>query len=229
MIARLLLSVLLLSAPAAPPSPGAATFKPPKDRKIVVAVVLTEGATVIDFAGPWEVFEDVHVPERGQTMDEKMPFELFTVGSSREPIHTSGGMTVVPQFTFATAPVPDVIVVGAQKGAPELSPWLRRMRGKSRVIMSVCTGAFRLAEAGLLDGKRATTHHDFYESFAVRNPKVTVVRSKRYVQADEVVFTGGGLSSGIDLALHVVELYFGREAAERTARYMEYQGTGWKE
>jgi transcriptional regulator GlxA family with amidase domain len=102
------------------------------------------------------------------------------------------------------------------------------MRGKSRIVMSVCTGAFKLGEAGLLDGKKATTHHDFYDAFAKRNPKVQLLRSKRYVQADEVVFTAGGLSSGIDLALHIVELYFGREAAERTARYMEYQGTGWK-
>jgi transcriptional regulator GlxA family with amidase domain len=228
MIARLVLSFLMLGVTAAPPAPKSTAFTPPTGRKILVAVVLTEGATVIDFAGPWEVFDDVHVPERGATMDEMMPFELFTVGASTEPIHTSGGMTIVPRYTFANAPVPDVIVVGAQRGSPELSPWLRKMRGESRVIMSVCTGAFRLAEAGLLDGKRATTHHDFYDSFAARNPKVTVVRAKRYVQADDVVFTGGGLSSGIDLALHIVELYFGRETAQRTADYMEYQGSGWK-
>ena len=157
-----------------------------------------------------------------------MPFELFTVGASKDPIETSGGMTVVPQYTFADAPVPDIVVVGAQRGAPALSDWLRQMRGKARIVMSVCTGAFKLAEAGLLDGKPATTHHDFYEPFSERYPKVKLVRSKRYVQADDVVYTGGGLSSGIDLALHVVELYFGREAAERTARYMEYESDGWK-
>jgi transcriptional regulator GlxA family with amidase domain len=229
MIARFLLLALLAGTPAVRAAAPHGAIEPPTDRKILVAVVLTEGATVIDFAGPWEVFQDVHVPERGKTMNEQMPFELFTVGASKEPIHTSGGMTIVPQYTFADAPVPDVVVVGAQRGASELSPWLRQMRGKSRVVMSVCTGAFKLAEAGLLDGKQATTHHDFYEPFAERYPKVKLVRSKRYVQADDVVFTGGGLSSGIDLALHVVELYFGRETAERTARYMEYQGTGWKQ
>jgi transcriptional regulator GlxA family with amidase domain len=227
MTARLLFLALLLSVQAVQ---AAATpvLKAPADRHIRVAVVLTEGSTMIDFAGPWEVFQDVHVPERGKTMDEQMPFELFTVGVSREPIETSGGMKVVPQYTFADAPVPDVVVVGAQRGAPALSDWLRQMRGKARIVMSVCTGAFKLAEAGLLDGKPATTHHDFYEPFAERYPKVKLVRSKRYVQADDVVYTGGGLSSGIDLALHVVELYFGREAAERTARYMEYEGNGWK-
>lgn len=228
-IARLFLLALLFSASVTQASPGSGTLKAPKDRNLRVAVVMTEGATMIDFAGPWEVFQDVHVEERGSTMDKQMPFDLFTVGASKAPIRTSGGMTVTPQYTFANAPVPDVIVVGAQRGAPELSDWLRRMRGKSQVIMSVCTGAFKLAEAGLLDGKQATTHHDFYDSFASRYPKVKLVRSKRYVQADDVVFTGGGLSSGIDLALHVVDLYFGREVAERTARYMEYQSDGWKE
>ena len=220
MIARLFLIALLSTASAA--QPAATVLQPPADRSILVAVVLTEGATVIDFAGPWEVFQDVHTPQH------RPAFELITVGASKEPIPTSGGLTVVPQYTFADAPVPDVVVVGAQRGAPELSPWLRKMRGKSRIVMSVCTGAFKLAEAGLLDGKQATTHHDFYDSFASRYPKVTLVRSKRYVQADDVVFTGGGLSSGIDLALHIVELYFGRETAERTAKYMEYQGTGWR-
>lgn len=229
MLAKFLTLGVLLGASVVRPATAAATLKPPADRHILVAVVLTEGATMIDFAGPWEVFQDVHVPERGKTMEEQMPFDLFTVGTSKTPIHTSGGMTVVPQHTFADAPVPDVIVIGAQRGGPELTDWLRQMRGKSQVIMSVCTGAFHLGKAGLLDGKRATTHHDFYDSFAERNPKVTLVRSKRYVQADDVVFTGGGLSSGIDLALHVVELYFGPAAAERTATYMEYQGSGWKE
>jgi transcriptional regulator GlxA family with amidase domain len=227
MIARLLLLALMLTLSAVQ-SATASVLKAPKDRKILVAVVLTEGATMIDFAGPWEVFQDVHVEERGRTMDQQMPFELFTVGVSKKPIRTSGGMAVVPEHTFADAPVPDVIVIGAQRGAPELYDWLRKVRGKTQLIMSVCTGAFKLAEAGFLDGKQATTHHDFYDDFAKRYPKVTLARSKRFVQADASTYTAGGLSSGIDLALHVVELYFGRETAERTAKYMEYESDGWK-
>ena len=183
---------------------------------------------MIDFAGPWEVFQDVWLPARAGAMEQQMPFELFTVGASRQPIRTSGGMVVVPDHTFADAPVPDVVVVGAQRGAPALAPWLRKVRSQAQVVMSVCTGAFKLAEAGLLDGKRATTHHDFHDRFRRSFPKTTLVAGARFVQSDEVVFTAGGLSSGIDLALHVVELYFGRAAAERTAGYMEYEGTAWK-
>lgn len=94
--------------------------------------------------------------------------------------------------------------------------------------MSVCTGAFLLAEAGILNGKKATTHHEAYESLHRRFPEISVQRGMRYVQSDPVVFTSGGLSSGIDLALHIVELYFGRTVAENTAKHMEYEGKGWR-
>lgn len=219
--AALAVGALIAASPA-----GA--LEAPKDRHLRVAFVLTEGATMIDFAGPWEVFQDVHVPDRGATMEEQMPFELFSVGASKEPVRISGGLTIVPDYTFADAPAADVVVVGAQRGAPELADWLKHRRTESTVVMSVCTGAFHLAQAGLFDGKTATTHHDFTDRLAKKFPNVKVVTAKRYVQADPVVFSAGGLSSGIDLALHVVELYFGRETAERTAHYMEYESSGWK-
>jgi len=206
---------------------GATTLTPPQGRDIRVAFVLTQGATMIDFAGPWEVFQDVMTVDRPDSM--VMPFSLFTVGESKAPIQISGGMTVVPQYTFADAPAADVVVVGAQRGGAGLKEFLQARRQSSTVVMSVCTGAFKLADAGLFDGKQATTHHQFTERFASRYPKVKVVKSRRYVQADPVVFSAGGLTSGIDLALHVVELYFGREIAEKTARYMEYESTGWKD
>lgn len=220
-----------LTAPlgAEPAATGSTPLDPPETGELRVAFVMTEGATMIDFAGPWEVFQDVHVPSRGETMDERMPFELYTVGASTEPIRTSGGMQVVPDFSFRDAPEPDVVVVGAQRGdSPEMMAWLRARSEDSDVLMSVCTGAFKLAKAGLLDGKPATTHHRFYDRLESRFPDVEVVRSKRFVQSSPIVWTAGGLTSGIDLALHVVERYFGREAAQWTADYMEYASDGWK-
>lgn len=89
--------------------------------------------------------------------------------------------------------------------------------------MSVCTGAFKLASAGLLDGKKATTHHDYLDAFAKKFPKVQLERSQRFVQSSDVIYTAAGLSSGIDLALHIVEKFYGREVADRTAAYMEYR------
>lgn len=205
-------------------------FTPPKTGKIAVAVVLTDGATVIDFAGPWEVFDEVMVDGRGSSHDDMMPFELYTVGDRKAPVVTSGGMTIVPQFTFDDAPVPRVVVVGAQRGSPKLIAWLQKVAADSRtdVIMSVCTGAFKVARAGLLDGKPATTHHAFYDQFAKEFPRVRLVRGVRFVRSDAHIFTAGGLTSGIDLALHIVELYFGQSVAQKTASYMEHQGTGWR-
>ena len=187
-----------------------------------VAFVLTEGATMIDFAGPWEVFQDV-------TLDTgRSAFELYTVGIDASPIRTSGGMSVTPAYSFATAPTPAIVVVPAQRGGPELREWLRKVHREKALILSVCTGAFQVAGAGLLDGKQATTHHDFYDAFAQRFPAVKLQRGLRFVKSDEYLYTAGGLSSGIDLALHIVERLHGREAAQRTADYMEYQGQGWK-
>jgi transcriptional regulator GlxA family with amidase domain len=120
------------------------------------------------------------------------------------------------------------VVVGAQRGAPALTDWLKQAHARNAVVMSVCTGAFKLAATGLLDGKPATTHHDFFDAFARKFPKVELVRSRRYVQSGDRLFTAGGLSSGIDLALHVVALYFGTDTAERTAAYMEYEGDDWR-
>jgi transcriptional regulator GlxA family with amidase domain len=199
---------------------------PPAKGKIPVAFAISDGVTVIDFAGPWEVFQDVHVRDRGKEMDEQMPFELFTVSEKIEPLTGSGGLKLVPDHTFESAPQPKIIVVPAQRGSQALHAWLRKVTPATDVTMSVCTGAFQLGKAGLLSGKSATTHHDFLDRFEKSFPDVTVKRGLRFVENDKIS-TAGGLSSGIDLALHVVERYFGREVAQSTATYMEYQGKGW--
>src|SRR5262249_54322216 len=123
---------------------------------------------------------------------------------------------------------PDVVVVPAQSGDEQLGPWLRKVHEQHALILSVCTGAFKLASAGLLDGKPATTHHHSLQRLANGYPTIAVKSSVRYVESDPTIITAGGLSSGIDAALHVVELYYGREVAQAAADYMEYQGQGWK-
>ena len=142
-------------------------------------------------------------------------FELFTVGESSNPVTMTGGLRAVPQYTFANAPHADIVVIGAQRGASALPEWLRARAKDSRVVMSVCTGAFKLADAGLLEGKKATTHHEFWDAFAKKFPNIQLERGTRFVQSDDVLFTAGGLTSGIDLALHIVEKFYGREAADR--------------
>jgi transcriptional regulator GlxA family with amidase domain len=208
------------------PLDAAARLTPPAKGKIPVAVAISEGVTVIDFAGPWEVFQDVHVKDRGADMEEQMPFQLFTVSEKTEPLSGSAGLKLVPDYTFETAPAPKVVVVPAQRGSKALHAWLRKVSESADVTMSVCTGAFQLGKAGLLAGKSATTHHDFFEQFAKAFPDVNLKRGLRFVE-NEKISTAGGLSSGIDLALRVVDRYFGRDVAQATAFYMEYQSKGW--
>lgn len=199
---------------------------PPAKGRIPVAVAISEGSTMIDFAGPWEVFQDVWIPTRGTDMDGQMPFQLFTVAEKAETVTGSAGIRIVPDYTFETAPQPKIVVVPAQRGSAALHAWLRKVSPMTDVTMSVCTGAFQLGKAGLLAGKSATTHHDFFDRFAREFPNVDLKRGVRFVEGEKIS-TAAGLSSGIDLALRVVERYFGREVSQRTATYMEYQGKGW--
>lgn len=202
-------------------------LQPPHTGRIPVAFVISEGAVVIDFAGPWEVFQDVSIPSRGRTMDEQVPFRLYTVAESMAPVRTSGGMMIRPNYTFADAPRPKIIVIPAQAhSSAAMLRWIRTASKNADLTMSVCTGSFILAKTGLLSGKAATTHHSSYRQFELEFPDLHVKRGARFVE-DGNLATSGGLSSGIDLALRVVERYFGRQVAADTAYEMEYQGQGW--
>jgi len=197
-------------------------LKPPAEGSIPVAFLISEGAQMIDFTGPWEVFQDVMVPGRTDH-----PFRLYTVSESTSPIRASGGMKIVPDYTFENAPAPKVIVIPAQSPPSQATlEWIRRSAKSADVTMSVCTGAFVLAKTGLLSGKGATTYHGAFVRFANEFPDIQLKRGARFVE-DGNLATAGGLSSGIDLALRVVERYFGREIAQQTAYDLEYQGQGW--
>jgi transcriptional regulator GlxA family with amidase domain len=233
MAAFALFAVLAISAPvsrseaASGAAPSGMELIAPMKGKIKVAFVIGRNAQVIDFTGPWEVFQDVHITDRGDTHDDMMPFELFTVAESTEPVRATGGLMIIPDYSFDNAPQPDVIVVPAVQDSPSMLAWLRRASPKADITMSVCTGAFVVAEAGLLDGKTATTHHRFFDQFEKRFPKVSLRKGRRFVE-NEGVSSAGGLTSGMDMALRVVERYFGTPVAQQTADYMEYESAGWR-
>ena len=131
------------------------SLKPPAQGQIPVAFVISDGAVIIDFCGPWEVFRDVMVSGGDH------PFRLYTVSDKTDPIHAGGGMKIVPDYTFANAPAPKVIVIPAQsEPSPAMLKWIREATKNTDVTMSVCTGARHVAKAGLLDGKQATSHHE---------------------------------------------------------------------
>jgi putative intracellular protease/amidase/YHS domain-containing protein len=195
---------------------------PPAQGSIPIAFLISDGAVMIDFTGPWEVFQDVSIATRSDA-----PFRLYTVAEWQKPVHASGGMKILPDYGIANAPTPKVLVIPAQSKASEnVKAWIRTSAKRADVVMSVCNGSFVLASTGLLSGKAATAHHSSYANLETMYPDIQVKRGLRFVE-DGNLASAGGLSSGIDLALRIVERYFGTEVARKTAFSMEYQGEGW--
>ncbi len=190
------------------------TQKPGRaDARFRVAVLVFRRAEDIDFAGPIEVLAQNRA-------------EIFTVAASREPIVTVAGLHITPDYDLDHAPAADLILVpggGVNDTARDgkIIAWLRDRATTARYVMSVCNGAFILANAGLLDGLTATTTAGHIDHLAERFPKVHVVR-ERYVDNGRIITTAG-LSAGIDGALHVIDREFGRPRAEQVARNIEYR------
>jgi len=199
-----------------PSSIPARPLEPPVDGVIRTAFAVGPGVNVIDVSGPWETFQDAAIA------GEAARFELFTVSETEGTVDASGGLKVEAAYSYEASPQPHVVVVPAHDATPRTLSWLRDVAQRADLVMSVCTGAFVVADAGLLDGLTATTHHGSYDDFAAMYPQIRLLRHRRFVEHQHVA-TAGGLTSGIDLALRVVERYLGPAAATATADYMEYE------
>ena len=185
--------------------------------RVQVAILIFDGVQIIDFTGPYEVF--------GQAR-----FDVFTVSESGETITTSMGMSVNPSYSFESSPAPDVLLVPggdvmAMLEDPEVLEWVRVQAAKAEHVLSVCNGAFILAEAGLLDGLTATTFYGLLDDFERTYQEVHVVRDQRFTDNGKIV-TSAGLSSGIDASIHLVSKIRGRDVAKSLALHLEYD---WNE
>jgi predicted amidohydrolase/putative intracellular protease/amidase len=175
-----------------------------------VAVMLFEGVELLDFAGPAEVFI---IANKGKS------YRVVTVAESTKPLKTMGGVTVTPDFTFENAPKADILVVpGGNTSAVGKAgrEWLKTTSGGAEITMSVCYGAFLLADANLLDNMEATTHHWGIADLKAAAPRCRVVMGKRFVDSGRIITTAG-VTAGVDGALHVVERLQGEEAAKWAA------------
>lgn len=197
--------------------------------KINVAIFIFDDVEVLDFAGPYEVFSRTRlepgvVPRRSE---ESAPFKVFTVAQTTAPISTTGGLRVIPDADFNSAPRIDLLVVPGGFGTRRLLEnaavidWLQNVAGQARYLTSVCTGALLLAKAGLLSGRRATTHWASHDLLASLDPTVTIERQARFV--NDGIITSAGVAAGIDMAFAIVETLCGKAVADETARYIEYR------
>ncbi len=183
-----------------------------KEMSKTIAFYLQDGVEVLDFSGPMEVFSYAG-------------YRVFTVSATKDPIKSQGILTVVPDYSIYDAPKADILAFfgGNSQAASqnkEVITWVKEQKD-IEYHFSVCTGAFVLAEAGILDGKVATTFHNALSDLETNYPKVDVRKNVRYVDNGEVITTAG-ISAGIDGALHLVAKLQGINAAKRTAFYMEY-------
>src|SRR5215831_2195344 len=183
------------------------------------------GAEVLDITGPLDVFS-IASRVLATAGAKHPPYSIEIVASSRGPLATSSGIKLVADSSFREVPgqidtlmIPGGIGTSEALADPGLIRWVRVMASRARRVCSVCTGAFILAEAGLLDGRSATTHWRWCELLARRYPAISVQQDPIFVR-DGKFFTSAGVTAGIDLALALVEEDLGRELALATARLM---------
>ena len=197
-------------------------------KKTAVGILLFDEVEVLDFAGPYEVFSRTRlIPGiESRRSDESAPFRVFTVAARSDPVMATGGLRVIPDFDFGTAPPIDVLVVPGGFGTrallhdPAILAWIRQIAAAAQRVTSVCTGALLLACAGLLKDQRATTHWGALALLAELDKTIRVEADSRVV-VDGIV-SSAGVSAGIDMALAIVEAMHGAAVADETARYMDY-------
>ena len=194
-----------------------------------VGILIFHDVEVLDFAAPFEVFSRTRLTPgmESRRSDESAPFAVFTVGRGPQPVVATGGLKIEPHFSFDSCPPVDVLVVPGGFGTRPLLEdsrvlgWIRRTAQSASLTTSVCTGALLLARAGLLQGKRATTHWGALDLLATIDPTIAVDRDARVV--DDGVITSAGVSAGMDMAFHVVAKVCGESVAMETAHYVEYR------
>lgn len=191
-----------------------------------VAVLLYDDVEALDLAGPVEVFTTASRVALRRAPGTEPPFSLFTTARGRRVIRARAGLTVVPDADLTdTRPIDVLIVPGgvttAEEREPETIDWIQSVSAKARLTASVCTGAFLLGRAGLLEGRTVTTHWEDLDDLRTTFPGSRVVDGVRWVDEGDLV-TSAGISAGIDMSLHLVERLAGRELADRTARQMDF-------
>ena len=181
-------------------------------KKYKVAFYLQDGVEVLDFAGPMEVFSYAQ-------------FEVFTVSKTKEPITSQRILKILPDYSINDAPQADIIAffggnAGNAYNDTQVIAWLKKQPVPD-YYFSVCTGAFILGKADILNNLTVTTFHSSIENLKKAVPSAKVLSDVRFVDNGKVITTAG-ISAGIDGALHLVSKIRGEEAAKETARYMEY-------
>ncbi len=197
----------------------------PSPKVRTVACLLFDDVELLDFAGPYEVFWEARPV--GRSDDESALFRPITIAEKTGAIRCRGGLPVSAQYALDNHPAIDLLVVPGGQGTrrerlnARLLDWIAAQDKRTELTTSVCTGAFLLAERGLLDGRKATTHWASVDWMRKQYPRVKMTDNERFVDEGHVI-TSAGISAGIDMALHVVARLHGNDVAAWTARRIQY-------
>ncbi len=192
-----------------------------------VGILIFDDVEVLDFCGPFEVFS-VARPV-GESSDDNRLFNVITIAEEDNIVTCRGGLFVKPHATIESHPDLDILVIPGGQGTrrerhnQRVLDWIKQQDRRTNLMTSVCTGAFLLAESGLLENHRATTHWASIEWMRSTYPKVEIVSDERVIDEGHII-TSAGVSAGIDMSLQVVARLHGAEVAKWTARRMEYNG-----
>lgn len=188
-----------------------------------IGIYIYDEAEVLDFSGPFEVFSTA---KRLATSG----WNVFLIAETMEPVAARGGFNVMPHYSIQNHPDIDLLVVvggvhTAEMTKPNVLEWIKAVEPKTERVVSVCTGVFLLAGAGLLKGLPVTTHWEDIPDLKTRFPDLMVVDDQRWVNLGKYT-TSGGISAGIDMSLYLVSQLHSRSLAETVAHQMEYN---WQE
>jgi len=188
-----------------------------------VGILLFNEVEVLDFAGPFEVFSITTLPEQLEK-----PFHIHVISTNGQIVQARNGLLVTPQYSINDAPKLDILIIPGGYGAEEIEihnekaiDWIREQANKVSLLASVCTGAFLIAKAGLLDGKKATTHWMDIERLEREYPQINVQRGVKYVDEGSII-TAAGISAGLNMSFYIIKKLLGTDVAKVTAKRMEY-------
>lgn len=184
-----------------------------------MGILIFKDVEELDFVGPFEVFGAAN-------RIQPNTLETFTLAEDTRPVRAVHGLRVIPDYDLENSPNPNVLLIPGGRGTrrqvkePRTIGYIQKAAKSCELVASVCTGALILATAGLLDGKRATTHWAAIDE--LRQFKKVSVDHQRYIH-DGKIMTSAGISAGIDMALHILELFYGSKLSEEVAHRMEYR------
>ncbi len=185
------------------------------------AILIFNDVEVLDFTGPYEVFSSANTEYGGKI------FNVYTIAEKDSEIKSANGLRIIPDYTLTSSPPPNILIIPGGNGRKIemnnsiLLDWIKEKFSSLEFLLSVCTGAFILGKTGLLDGAKAATHHYSYEEFEKTFPNIKLVKNVKFIDSGKII-TAAGVSSGINMSLHMISKLFGEELSKKTAEHIEF-------